>query len=95
MLKLVAAVSLRCNDSDLAYDVDRHDRRALADLADLPERARVIVDVTGRRFVTQSARTELARQMNRLEIQLEGDVGTLRRWSDAILGSVDDDEGAA
>ena len=86
MLKLVTTIDLRhSSEDDLAYDLDRQDRRRLDDLEELPDRARVVVNVTGRHFVTGSARLALARHINRLEIQLEGDVQALRRWHDAIL----------
>ena len=88
MLRIVTALDLS-HEAENAPETCRRNRQALAELDYLPDRARVIVNVGRRAFITTDAVNALQRHLNRLDLQLEGsDFQALRRWHDEVLGQV-------
>ena len=64
---------------------DSSERRALTALENVPDGARVVVDVGSRRCPTQDAANYLHRHVNRLQIELQGTpTADMRAWLDAV-----------
>jgi hypothetical protein len=85
----VTVIDIARGDRGPASEDDRLDRGALSPLDKLPNGATASVVITGRRYVTDSARAILARHWDRLDVQLTGDHDTLLTWESAVRGDME------
>lgn len=85
MLSAVVSINLDHCEPGYHQDVDRDDRRVLEMLGRVPDGARLVVVVGGRKVLTYSAVAWLHTHVDRLHIELSASSPEgARRWYDAI-----------
>ena len=85
MLTFVTLIDLSRDAAD-AYEASRNDRRVLADLDYLPDKAKAVLNVGNRSFIAGDAVAAVKRHINRLNLQIEGSPATLGRWNTELFG---------
>lgn len=85
MLTATVSVDLDLVEPGYWQDVDKEDRRALMTIDDIPDGARLIVNVGDRDLLMPSAPKILCEHSDRLNIEIAASSPqSARRWYDAI-----------
>lgn len=87
MLTATVTVDLNHHESGYFQDLDRDDRHVLQFIDQMPDGARLIVNVGERALVLSSACLTLRHASARLHVEIvAANPHVARRWRDAILG---------